>query len=332
MTLKHCIIHHIERQLPGADVVTTLREQENSCSGAAYSLFEQCKQSYQRSSQKQYGYFDREISDNPLPGWLRDQRQAKSSFARNSARILEQLQQKLEQNDEAFSAHIMIAMETVMEQDQLYLFWINHIEANHIDSELEVASSRYIDSGKLQYAARIYIDEWLEQDSQKYLSLISGRGNKNISDAFTAFIGFSSGVDLVQETSEFLAIVDQYADSLPDENTSERRHKILDYCVDQDKQGLPVIFEEISAQLDEQTPDQFANFVTERQQAPKPEIYTDRSSIKRYVRFFGRDKNMSISFSADLYGQDIVYDEQAGTLTIRQIPKSLKQQLKSSTQ
>ena len=41
MTLKHCIIHHIERTVPGADVVTQLREQENNCAGSAYSLFEQ---------------------------------------------------------------------------------------------------------------------------------------------------------------------------------------------------------------------------------------------------------------------------------------------------
>jgi nucleoid-associated protein len=70
--------------------------------------------------------------------------------------------------------------------------------------------------------------------------------------------------------------------------------------------------------------------VAERQQAPAVEMYTDRSSLKRYVRYFGRDKNMSISFSADMFGQEIVYDEVAGTLTIKQIPKSLKQQLKTT--
>ena len=85
-------------------------------------------------------------------------------------------------------------------------------------------------------------------------------------------------------------------------------------------------------ELNENAPTEFVNFVSENQQAPKVEMYTDRGSLKRYIRFFGRDKDMSISFSADMVGQDIIYDEHSGTLTIKRIPKSLKQQLKRSKQ
>ena len=330
MSLKHCIIHHIERAVPGADLLTHLRDQENNCSGPAYSLFEQLKQSFQRSSQKQYGCFDREQSDNPVPGWLLEHLQGKTPFGRNSQRLLEHLQQKLGDNDEAFSAHIMIALETVMEQDQLYIFWINHVDANVIDSNMDVGSARYIDSSKLQFGLRLFVEEWQEQDSQKYLSMITSRGNKNLSDAFIGFAGFSNGVDLVEDTSEFLSIVDEYTNSLPEEKVTDYKGKILDYCVEQDKQGSPVVFEEISSQLNEKEPDAFAAFVSSNQQSPKTEIYTDRSSLKRYVRYFGRDKNMSISFSADMFGQDIIFDEVSGTLTLKQIPKSLRQQLKQS--
>jgi nucleoid-associated protein len=330
MTLKHCIIHHIERSAPGGDVLTELRDQENNCAGPAYSLFEQLKQSFQRSSQKQYGHFDKDLAENPLPGWLKDQQQGKSPFAKISHRMIEQLQQKLGGCDDAVSAHIMIALETVMDQDQLSIFWINHVEATHIDNAMEVGSAQYIDGNKLQYAARIYIDEWLEEDSQKYLSIISSRGNKNISDAFQGFVGFSTGVDLVEETGEFLTIVDQYAETLPEEKIQDYRGKILDYCVEQDKQGSPVVFEEISEQLNESQPKEFADFISTNQKQPKTEIYTDRNSLKRYVRYFGRDKNMSISFSSNLFGENIIYDEASGTLTIKEIPKSLKQQLKGT--
>ena len=49
-------------------------------------------------------------------------------------------------------------------------------------------------------ALALLIEEWLEQDSTKYLSIITSRGNKNLSDAFSAFIGFSAGPDLAEET------------------------------------------------------------------------------------------------------------------------------------
>lgn len=330
MTLKHCIIHQIERKAPGNDILISNRDQENSSTGPIHSLIEQLKQSYQRSSQKQYGHFDQDNSDNPLPQWLKEQQQGKATFASISLRLLEHFQQVFAANDEVFNAHLLMAFETVLEQDIFYVFWVTHIDANHINSDLEVASARFVDTAKLQYASKIYLQEWIEQDSQKYLSLMSSKGNKNLSDAFTAAIGFSNGVNLAEDTGEFLSIVDQYSESIPDDKISEYKGKILDYCIEQDKQGKPVVFNEISSQLDDKEPEQFSNFISLNQQSPKTEIYTDRSSLKRYVRYFGRDNNMSISFSSEMFGEDIVYDPQSGSLTLKRIPKSLKLQLQRS--
>ncbi len=330
MTLKHCIIHKIERKAPGNEITTEIKPQENNSSGPIYSLIEQLKQSYQRSSQKQYGHFDQTISDNPMPQWLKEHQQGKSTFSSISLRIVEHFQEKLSATDEVFSFHLLIAFETVLDQDLLNIFWVSHIDANHINSDLEVASSRFIDATKLQYAAKIYLHEWLEENTLKYLSMLTSRGNKNLSDAFSAAIGFSAGLNLAEDTGEFLGILDEYTKSIPEEKVSEHKGKILDYCIEQDKQGNPVVFEEISSQLDESEPEKFSTFVSNNQQSPKTEIYTDRSSLKRYVRYFGRDNTMSISFSSEMFGEDILYDPQSGTLTIKKIPKSLKQQLQST--
>lgn len=327
MTLKHCIVHKIERAVPGADVNVQLREQENNRDGAIYSLYEQLKQSYLRSSQKQYGFFDNTLEENPLPQWLREHQQGKSGFDSFSQRAMSQLLQQLENTDEVFSAHLLFAVETVLEQEQFYIFWINHSEAMHINNELDVAMNLYIDSAKLQYAMKVQVEEWLEDQSPKYLSLMSSRGNKALSDAFTQFCGFTAGIDLVEQTGEFLTIVDEYADTLEPDQVSEYKNKVIDYCVQQDRQGAPVVFEELSSQVNEKAPDHFSGFINERQQDEKSEIHTDRSSLKRYIRFFGRDNHMSISFAADMFGSDICYDEQTGELLIKKIPKSLRQQL-----
>ncbi|MFT5691803.1 MAG: nucleoid-associated protein [Oceanicoccus sp.] len=327
MTLKHCIIHKIERKAPGNDIITEIRQQENNSSGPIYSLIEQLKQSYQRSSQKQYGHFDQTRSDNPIPQWLQEHQSGKSTFPTISLRIIEHFQEKLGSTDEVFSFHLVIAFETVLDQDLLYIFWVPHVDATHVNSDLEVASSQFIDTRKLHYATKVYLHEWLEENSQKYLSMVMSRGNKNLSDAFSNSIGFSTGLDLAEDTSEFLGILDQYAKSIPEEKVSEYKGKVLDYCIEQDKNGNPVVFDDISSQLDESAPENFSSFVSDHQQTPKTEIYTDRSSLKRYVRYFGRDNTMSISFSSEMFGEDIIYDPQSGSLTIKRIPKSLKQQL-----
>ena len=84
---------------------------------------------------------------------------------------------------------------------------------------------------------------------------------------------------------------------------------------------------ELSFQVDQKEPTRFSQFAQERQTDPIDEIHTDRARLKRYVRFSGRDKNLSISFSSDRFGEGIVYDTDSESLIIKDIPKSLKQQL-----
>jgi nucleoid-associated protein len=332
MTLKHSIIHKIARPVPDSPLTTQARETENSCTGPIASLFEQLKRNYLGRSQKQYGHFDSEQGDNPLPGWLKDLQLGKSTFASFSKRLLDHLQNALGEYEDGFEAHLLLALERVLEQDRFYIFWITHAEAQHIANNLEVETARFIDSAKLQYAARINLDEWQEEDSQKYFSLLTAKGNKALGEAFTRFCGFSEGLDLVEDTREFLDIVDQYAQALPAESVREYKTRVLDYCMEQDRHGEPVVIKELSNQLNETAPEEFASFVSDKQQQPKAELHTDRSSLKRYIRFFGRDKNISISFSSDIFGEDIQYDELSDTLTIKKIPKSLKDQLKKAGQ
>lgn len=338
MALKHCIIHFAERSNQGAHISSSLRDKENSLTGPAASLFEQMRSSFRRSSQKRYGHFDPEMSENPLPAWLKDQSAGKSSFAKFSQRVMEHFISKLETTEDPFTCHLMMAVESRLEQDYFYLFWINHSEAQQIDNQQEVELTRYIDSGRLHYALCLHLDDWLEYESQKYLSILTARGDKLVSEAFSFFTAFKEGLDLEKDTREFLDIVDNYSHSLstekelPEEKVREFRNKVVDYCVDRDSIGEPIRIEELSQQLDEKQPKAFSRFVAQHQEDPRDEVYTHRPSLKRYIRFYGRDNDMSISFSADLIGHDIEYDASSGTLTIKKIPKSLRLQLQRHNQ
>ena len=327
MPLNHSILHKIERTAPNADISHTLSGEENSSSGPIFSLFEKLKHSFQRSSQKQFGHFDKMLEDNPLPQWVKEQREGKMGFISLSQHIVEDLSNKLSNSEDPFSVHILIAQETIMEQDYLYVFWLQHTEAIYIDSDLQVSTSRYLDSKKMHYAIKLQLSEWLEEDSQKYLSIITSRGNKVFAEAFNQTIGFASGVDIVEETKEFLQIVNDYTETLPAEKAKECKEKVIEYCIERDGIGEPVLIEDLSLQLNEKAPLEFSSFVSDKQEVLKPTIHTDRSSLKRFIRFFGRDKDMSISFSSGRYGNDITYDENSGKLVINQLPKSLKQQL-----
>jgi len=334
MTIKHCIIHGISSSDDNGKqkIELNFRNEENSNEGSSVSLFTQLKQSLQRSASRQYGQFDPEQSDNPLPSWLDKFNKQELGFLSVSKKIAEQLKLILAEQDssaslEPFSAHLLFVIEELMEHQYLYLFWINHSDAQQIDSYLNVENLSFIDSSKINYVLKLDFSQWAIKDWQQYLTIQTSRGNKNLAHAFTKFTGFVSGVNLQQQTDEFLQIVDQYTHSLSKEESNPTKNAIVDYCVDQDMQGNPINFESLSQVLDEQDPTKFSNFISENQQSPQKEIYAHRSSLKKYVRFYGREKDLSISFSSDRMGDNIVFDQKSGSLTFKQVPKSLQAQL-----
>jgi nucleoid-associated protein len=327
MSIKHCIIHSLSKSTSESNIETVFRDQENDNEGAGVSLFTQLKQSLQRSATRQYGLFDPEQSDNPLPALLAKFEQQELGFVTLTQKMTEQLKLVLAEAPEPFSAHLLFVVEELMEHQYLYVFWINHSDAQYIDSQLSVEHLSYVNSSRLNYVVKFDFSQWAIKDWQQYLTVQISRGNNEIAAGFTQFVGFVSGVNLQEQTTEFLNIVDDYANSLSKEESNPTKNAIVDYCVDQDMQGNPINFESLSQVLNEQEPDKFANFVSDNQEVPKKEIYTHRNSLKKYVRFYGREKDLSISFSSDRMEDNISFDPESGSLTFRQVPKSLQAQL-----
>jgi len=327
MSIKNCIIHNIKRTSEGGDISINLREAENTPEGPIVSLFTQLKQSFQRSAVRQYGLFDPEQGDNPLPGWLKQYESESMGFATVSKKITEHLKSKLEEIQDGFNAHIFYVVEELLEEKQLYIFWVNHTQAQYIDSDLEIDNLDYIESSKMNFVLKLDFNQWQVENWQQYLSVISSRGSKEISHSFLQFCGFLSSVNLQQQTNEFLGIVDEYAKTLTPEENKLYKNKIVDYCVEQDMQGNAVNIKNLSEELNSQEPEHFSDFVTENQEEPKKEIYTHRNSLKKFMRFYGREKDLSISFSSDMMGDNVIFNQETGELTLKAIPKSLQQQL-----
>ncbi len=326
MTVKHCIIHGLSSS-GDKEIQLNLRDKENLNEGPVISLFTQLRQSLQRSATRQYGWFDPEQGDNPLPGWLSKYSQQELGFVSLSQKMTEQLKLTLAESEEPFSAHLLFVVEELMEHEYLYVFWINHSDAQFIDSQLQVENLSYVNGGKLNYVLKLDFSQWAIKDWQQYLTIQTSRSSKELTHAFTKFSGFISGVNLQQQTDEFLSIVDQYAQSLDKDESNSTKNTVVNYCVDQDMQGNPINFDSLSQVLNENEPEKFANFVSENQEIPQKEIYAHRNSLKKYVRFYGREKDLSISFSSDRMDDNISFNPETGSLTFKQVPKSLQAQL-----
>ena len=60
----------------------------------------------------------------------------------------------------------------------------------------------------------------------------------------------------------------------------------------------------------------------------KSEFIPDRKSLKNYIRFSGKNKDVTLSFAATALGGDIQFDASSDSLVIKNLPSRLLKQLK----
>lgn len=328
MALLRFVTHRLQSGGAGSGVQVQLAERELDEIGPGASLFEQVRATFQRSASKKYGRFDPDAEVQAVRGWFNDYNEQRSSFVSLTSQITKLFSDMLASASDGFDFHLMFAEEEFLQRRRFYVFCIEHTSSMAIDSDLHIAQVRYLDTSRISLAFRLDVDDWLQDLSPKYLVMLAGRGNKFFAECFVQLAGFAEGVDLPKQTTEFLDIVEKYTEQVPFERQDEYKAKIVDYCLQQDSSGDAVVLEQISEQLDPENPTDFQRFVNERQTEEDNELHLHRSSLKRYARFSGRDKDISLSFSSRLFGDNVVYEPQVENLVIKRIPKSLRMQIK----
>ena len=100
----------------------------------------------------------------------------------------------------------------------------------------------------------------------------------------------------------------------------------VEYCVDQEQQGEQVMYADLSAYLNDDKPQEFAAYAEENLPG-KQGFIPDKTKLRKLVRFSGRDKDLSVSFSSAQLGKEVTYNSDTGELVLKKVPKSLLQQL-----
>lgn len=331
MALASIISHRIFRTAPGARVETQLRAEAFNSGGKLEELIYELKTNFVRKSGKSYGRFSSETAEFPFSAWLREYREERLGFVTFSQKSVQHLQSELEKTESLFDVHVFFAEENIEAGRYLYLFMLEHMSGLYLDSRIDLDDSRYLDTAGFSLAAKINLSDWDAGDSATYLTLLRGRGDKDVSDAFARLTGFSDKHDIKSDTSDFLKIVDHYSDTLDEQTARVTRTKVVDYCLEQNKAGKPVVIVELSnnlaTELKSHEPEHFSRFVETRQPEKKAEFIADSTQIRNYVRISGRNDSLSMSFASECLGKEIVYDADQDVLTIKNIPPALKARL-----
>jgi nucleoid-associated protein len=364
MPVTHFITHQINKEAQKPAAMVTVNANEAEVDDYCHLVMSQLKGIFVQRASRRYGCFNSEVTGikSLTLNWLNDQQ----SFLSWSSKISEQFSDMMKNTELEIDGYLAFATEELAGTEKFYIFHLREKGNLCLSADMRLSESRVLDFSNTGFGLCIDIsalkkeqEEGLEKgkhSEDKYFTFSFGRGDKAIQKLFSDFTGFIDTLDSEKETQEFLQIVEEYAQTLPENESAETKTKVIEYCMEQDKQGETVEFKTLSGQLDHIAPEKFEQFVVlkkrERLQVRpisessidedasqaqlaggesviKTELIPDRKSLKNYLRYSGKNREVTLSFAATALGTDISFDANENSLTIKNLPGRLLKQLKS---
>jgi len=333
MPIRNIEIHHIQKLPDGSPAVLTAANAPLSVNEHLENLLADLNEAYNAKQGKRWGLFHESSGAYPLSGWLKDYLDGGSEFSVFSRNSVEHLQMLMEESNLSTGGYVLVAHYAQGMTDYLQVAVLHHNQGIAVTDSLDVEPARHLDLTQLHLAARINLSEWQNNaKSKQYISYIQGKGGRKVTEYFRDFIGCQEGVDAPSETRTLLKAFSDFVESedLPEPSARKMTDTLVNYASSQAKIGDPIALEELSGLLDEDRPTAFFDHIRNKDYGMAPEFPADKRTLKQFRRYTGRAEGLSISFDAHLLGSGIEFDETQNTLTIRNVPTLLKDQLKNA--
>ena len=327
MSISNAIVHQFFRN--STTNALQLRADELGIDEPLHDLLGQVKNAFYNRSNKQYGRFSDEAGHvKALAGqWV----SRSLGFVTLTEQWMKHLQTELIARELDIEGYWLFAQETLEQGDQLWFFHFKHKPGLYLSHDLDLSDAAMIDFSRLGFGGVIDLAALARKDAQ-YLTVSFGFGDRSLQVALLDVVNFVDTLDTSVDTDRFMAIVKAYSETLPTEKCANYRRKAIEYCTEQDKLGETVVCNDISVALaSAQDPARSESLVTFMQQTEpeaKAEFIPDRKSLKKYLRYTGKSKEVSISFSNDILGKNVNFNPENESLTITNLPAALLKQLK----
>lgn len=327
MAFKSIIAHRLYRASPSAPVAKTLCKELWPLTGKTEDCARALKHAWLKRGGKVYGRFSDAAGDNPLPAWLEGWQAENVSFVKLTEQWLQHAEVLLAQTENVLDVYCVFVHEALEAGETCWLFLTGHEPAFAINGDMTLDDAYYLDTNHILLAAKVNLTEWNSGGSNKYLTFVRAAGEKDLSEWFEKVVGFTDKLDTAKQTEQLLAVVDDYTRKLPDELAEQTREKVVEYCLEQSKAGESVTLEALSKSVTPDASDEFQAFAVSHESKPPVDLVPHAGQLRQYVRISGRNEQMSMSFSSGCLGEAVVYDAESDSLTIKNIPSSLKSRL-----
>lgn len=324
MPATAAIAHRLTRRT--GDQSFSLRETPFDREGLNNRMLAEIKPLFTRRASKRYGCFAEEAT--VFKGLLVNWRDQTLSFTQFTAKVIENLAMLMEQEDLETDGHWLFIEEELEASHRLWIALLKQKDGLLLNADNDLKDTGYIDFAKTGLCACIDLHDIDNPDGKRYLTLSFGFGDRPLQQHLMDFFGFTDTVDTQADTERFMELVSDYSEAMPEGTAKRYQKEVAEFCMEQSKEGSAVNYHELSGNVDSVAEVSLDDFIAERAPEMKEEFIPDRSSLKKYIRYTGRTKEVSISFSNESLGKSITFDPSTETLTLKDLPSALVKQLK----
>jgi len=324
MSKVHAIAHRLTRQT--GEQSYHLKEETFESETLTRTLLSEINHVFSRRATKRYGRFADE--GTPFKGLVLSWQERGLNLVQFSRKVTELLAALFEEHDLETDGY-WVFLE--IEEEDKHELWIAHLKQEHslnFDAHTELNACDFVNFSKMGMCACLDLKRLFKPNDSRYLTLGFGFGDRSATNALMAFLGFFDTVDTQADTERFMAVVRDYSAAMPEETAKRYQKEVAEFCMDQSKAGETVSFTDLTQSIESQSDVRLDQYVSEQAPELNDQFIPDRTSLKKYIRFTGRTKEVSISFSNESLGRSIAFDPSTETLTLTDLPANLIKQLK----
>lgn len=198
------------------------------------------------------------------------------------------------------------------------------------EEKLTIEDIKTLDMSKIDVACLINLTKWKtvgDNDEDTYLSFV--KGNKDISLYFMNFIDCDNKTSSKMSSRKLLGAIEAYMNenNWDIDKKQQVKNTIYSYCDTciSNKEGISLSV--ISQMINSENPDEFQEFAQAEERGVSAIISGDKNELKRLRSIYYRNEDYIISFKREMLNKKIVYDKSKKTLTFKDIPQELIDQL-----
>lgn len=283
---------------------------------------------YNRRASKSHGRFAQD-ENYPTQQQIRDYVVSDDrDFLRLTSRMMETLRAQAQARSASTGGHVLFAHFRRDERDYLLVAIVNDRLSAALTTARDMHDVQHLDLDGFRFAGRVNMTAWAAGE-ERYVSFLKGKGD--VSEYFRHFLGCDSVVQERVDTSNLVVALKEFvtATGMAEAEGNEFLGRAKAICERASRARDGIEFDALANELLPRDPQPLKNHLAHTDRALADGFVPDRRALASLVRLRGGTRQWKVEFERQAVSDGVVvYDAERNTLTLRQIPDELIQQLR----